>query len=618
MKLSDYVASFLVKQGIRHVFGLTGGAVVHLFDSVARNPKIRPVFTHHEQAAAFAAEAYARVRNGLGAAFVTTGPGGTNAITGVCAAWLDSIPCVYISGQVRLAQTTRGKPIRQVGTQQLDIQFLVTPITKYAVMVDDPKMIKYYLEKAVYIAQTGRPGPVWIDLPLDFQWAPIEPENLPCFDPAELQEHLPSHSVADQVQRCFELISQVKRPIILAGHGIRLAHAEKEFRQFVEMLKFPFLSSWNVSDLLPTDNELYVGRPGIFGQRGANLAIQNCDLLLSIGSHLCIGITGTMFNAFARAAKIIMVDVDQAELEHRTVRVDLPIHCDTKAYLSGMLRQAEKVELPDIGYWRQKCVQYKSRYNTVPPEWRDQKEYVNPYVFIDTLSEELSDSDVIVVDGGGTINQITFQAFRVKEGQKLIISSGLCAMGSGLPESVGACCGSGGKRTICLCGDGSMQLNIQELQTILHHDLPVKIFVLCNGGYLSIRHTQDGFLEGRHVGSEKSGGLSLPDFVKVAQAYGVKAERIVHHGELREKIRWALDESGPVLCEIMVSRDQQMIPRQGFDMRSDGTGVPRPLEDMYPYLDREEFLENMIVRPWSNLRLENRGNWRALRKSCSR
>lgn len=600
MKLTDFVAEFLVDQGVTHVFGLTGGAVVHQFDSVARNPKIRPVFTHHEQAAALAAEAYARVRNGLGAALVTTGPGGTNAISGVCAAWLDSIPCVYISGQARLAHTTRGKPIRQVGIQQLDIVSLVTPITKYAVMVDDPKMIKYYLQKAVYIAQTGRPGPVWIDLPLDIQWASINPEDLLYFNPAELQNNLPGHSVANQVQRCFELISRAKQPIILAGYGIRLAHAEREFKQLIETLKFPFLSSWNVSDLLPTDNELYVGRPGIFGQRGANLAIQNCDLLLSIGSHLCIGITGTMFNAFAREAKIIMVDVDLAELENRTVRVDFPIQCDARVFLVEMLRQAEKIELPDIGYWHRKCLQYKSRYNTVPLEWRDQKEYVNPYVFIDTLSEELGNNDVIVVDGGGTINQITFQAFRVKEGQRLIISGGLCAMGSGLPESIGACFGSGLKRTICLCGDGSMQLNIQELQTILHHDLPVKIFVLCNEGYLSIRHTQDGFLESRHVGSDKGGGLSLPDFVKVAQAYGVKAERIAHHGELREKIRWALEEAGPVVCEIMVSRDQQMIPRQGFDIRSDGTGMPRPLEDMYPYLDREEFLDNMIVRPWSH------------------
>lgn len=598
MKLSDYVVDFLANERIRYVFGLTGGAVVHLFDSAARNPRIQPIFNHHEQAAALAAEAYARISNGMGAAFVTVGPGGTNAVTGVAAAWLDSIPCLYISGQSRLAHTTRGKAIRQLGIQQLDIVPLVAPITKYAVMVDDPKMIKYYLQKAVYIAQAGRPGPVWIDLPLDLQWASIDPDALPCFNPSELPEGLARRSVADQVRQCFELISGAKRPIILAGYGIRLAHAEREFRQLVETLKFPFLSTWNASDLLPTDNELYVDRPGTFGQRGANLAIQNCDLLLSIGSHLSIALTGTMFNAFAREAKTIMVDVDQVELGHRNVRVDLPILCDARRFLQEMLRQAEEVQLADISYWRQKCLQYKSRYNRVPPEWRDQKEYVNPYVFIDTLSEELDNSDVVVVDGGGTVNQITFQTFRVKEGQRLIISAGLCAMGSGLPESIGACFSSGGRRTICLCGDGSIQLNIQELQTIVHHSLPVKIFVFNNGGYLSIRHTQDGFLKSNYVGSDVSGGLSLPNIVKVARAYGAKADRVSHHGELRKKIRWALQASGPVVCDIMVSRDQQVSPRQGFDMRPDGTGVPRPLEDMYPFLDREEFLENMVIKPW--------------------
>lgn len=598
MKLSDYVVSFLAEQGIGHVFGLTGGAVVHLFDSAARNPNIRPIFTHHEQAAAFAAGAYARLRNSLGVAFVTTGPGGTNAVTGVCAAWLDSIPCVYISGQARLAHTTHGKLIRQLGVQQLDIVPLVVPITKYAVMIDDPKMIKYHLQKAVYIARSGRPGPVWIDIPLDFQWASIDPDALPCFGGSEVQKTLAKRSVVDHIQQCFELISAAERPIVLAGHGIRLAHAEREFRQLVETLKFPFLSTWNVSDLLATDNELYVGRPGIFGQRGANLAIQNCDLLLSIGSHLSIPLTGTMFNAFAREAKIIVVDVDQVELNYQTVRVDLSMQCDAKVFLQEMLRQAEEVQLMDIGYWRNKCSQYKSRYNKVPPEWRDQKEHVNPHVFISALSDELDNSYVIVVDGGGTVNQITFQAFTVKEGQRVIISGGLCAMGSGLPESIGACFGSGGRRTICLCGDGSIQLNVQELQTIVHHNLAVKIFVFNNGGYLAIRHTQDGFLESNYVGSSVSGGLSLPNLQKVAEAYGVKATRVNNHCELREKIRWVLQEPGPVLCEVMISKDQQVIPRQGFDRRPDGTGVPRPLEDMYPFLDREVFLENMVIKPW--------------------
>lgn len=599
MKLTDYVADFLVKEGIKHVFGLTGGAAVHLFDSLDRHPGIQPIFTHHEQAAALAAEAYAHAGNGLGAAFVTTGPGGTNAITGVTAAWLDSIPTVYISGQSRMDHTSRGKGIRQVGTQELDIVSLVSHITKYAVMVEDSKTIRYHLEKAVYLARSGRPGPVWIDVPLNFQWEEIEPDELPGFEPEEAAVDTQAPPVGPRVRECLELMAQAKRPLILAGYGIRLAHAEKEFRQLVETLKLPFIASWNASDMVPTDDELYIGRPGIAGQRGANLAVQNCDLLLCIGSHLSVALTGTMFDAFARDAKVIMVDVDKAELDFRTVRVDIPVQCDARVFLQEMLRQAGARKAADIGWWRQKCSDYKSKYNIIPREWKDQKEYVNPYVFVDALSDELEDSDTVVVDGGGTVVYTSFQAFRVREGQRLIISSGICAMGTGLPESVGACFARGGGRTICLIGDGSMQLNIHELQTIVHHQLPIKIFVFNNDGYLAIRHTQDGFLESNYVGSDKSGGLSLPDYVRVAEAYGIKADRAHNHEEMKEKILWALNEPGPVLCEIMISRDQQMVPRQGFRKRRDGTFAPAPLEDMHPMMDREEFKKNMVIEPWT-------------------
>jgi len=598
MKLAHYVMDFLAQQGIRNVFGVTGGAAVHLFDAADRDPRIQPVFCHHEQAGALAGQAYARIKNALGAAMFTTGPGGTNAITGVCAAWLDSVPCIYISGQARLAHTTRGKAVRQIGAQQIDIVPLVAPVTKYAVMLDDPKMIKYELQKAVYLATSERPGPVWIDLPLEIQWASVEPDELTEFNPSEIPVKSPGSPSSAEISKVLQLLERAERPIILAGYGIRLAHAQAEFRQLVELLKIPFLSTWNASDILPTDNQFYVGRPGIFGQRGANLAIQNCDLLLSIGSHLCLTITGTMFHAFARKATVVMVDVDPVELEHRTVRVDVPLQCDARMFLQEMLRQAGKTELKGLSPWQDKCSEYSKRYNGVPLNWRNQKDYVNPYTFVDTLSDELDNRDVIVVDGGGTIDQVAFQAFRVKEGQRLIVSAGLCAMGSGLPESVGACFAADGARTVCLCGDGSLQFNIQELQTIVHHQLPVKLFVMNNGGYLSIRNTQDGFLDSNYVGSCNSGGVSLPDFVKVAQAYGLKADRIWHHGELTEKIRWALAESGPVLTEIMISPKMEIAPRQGFDARPDGTHSPRPLEDMYPYLDRKEFLENMIIDPW--------------------
>lgn len=597
MKLTDYVAAFLQKEGVRHVFGLTGGAVVHLFDSVARTPGLQAVFNHHEQAGAFAAEAYAKVSNGLGAAFFTTGPGGTNALTGLSAAWLDSIPCIYVSGQARIEHCSRGKNIRQLGTQEFDIVSVVSGITKYAVMVEDPRMIRYHLEKAVHLARTGRPGPVWIDIPLNFQWASIEPDQLPSFqtestDPVTLS----GKSLEDSVEASVRLLKEAKRPVILIGYGLRLAHGEGEFKNLIETLKIPFLSSWNACDIVPTHHPLYVGRPGIAGQRGANLAIQNCDLLLSVGSHLCIPQTGTMYNAFARAAKKIIVDVDGHELKKDTIRIELAVQADGRVFLEELLKRIGNLPLMDIGWWRGKCLKYKT-YNAIPTVWRAQKNDVNPYVFIDTLSDELGNDDLIVVDGGGTNVYASFQALKVKEGQRVVLSSGLAAMGSGLPESIGACFARGRKRTVCLCGDGSMQLNIQELQTILHHNLPVKIFVFNNGGYLSIRGTQNEFLEGRRFGSEAEGGMSLPDFVKVAEAYGMKTSRITSHSELQQKIRHVLEIPGSILCEIMVSRNQEVIPRQGFISKPDGTFAPRPLEDMYPYLDREEFLENMVVDP---------------------
>jgi acetolactate synthase-1/2/3 large subunit len=603
-KLADYVANFLHAQGITHVFGLTGGAVVHLLEAVAQHPGMEPVFLHHEQAAAFAAEGYARIHRTPGACMITTGPGGTNALTGVAAAWLDSVPCFYISGQVRLAHTGRGHGVRQVGTQHLDIVALAKPITKYAVMIEDPQTIRYHLEKAAWLCQHGRPGPVWIDIPLDMQWTNIDPDSLPGFqpEPSETVRSLPAPSSTD-LELVRALLATAKRPLILAGYGIRLSGADEEFRRFVETLGVPFVATWNASDILAGDHPLNVGRPGMFGQRGANLAVQNCDLLVCVGSHLCVSLTGTMFQAFARDAKIVMVDIDPVELDHRTVRVDHPILADAKAFLRGMSSLPGFGSLPAIlPAWRSACEVYRGSYNRVPDQWYTQIERINPYVFMEQLSAALTSADQIVVDGGGTVNQIAFQTLNLKLGQRLIISGGLCAMGSGLPESVGACYAAGGRRTICLYGDGSMQLNVQELQTLKHHGLPIKIFILCNEGYVSIRSTQDGFLNGHHVGSAASGGMTVPDYVKVASAYGIHAMRIENHQGLAEGIQKALAHPGPVVCELAVAPDHAPEPRQGFDRRPDGTSVPRPLEDMFPYLPTEEFKQAMFTAHWGTSR----------------
>jgi len=559
MKLTDYVAQFLQKEGIKHVFGLTGGAVVHLFDSIDHTNGITTIFTHHEQSAALAAESYSRITNNIGAAIVTTGPGGTNAITGVLAAWLDSIPCVYISGQSRFAHTSRGKPMRQIGSQEFDIISTVSSMTKYAVMVDNPDRIKYILQKAIYLARSGRPGPVWIDIPLDFQWATITPGKLVGFSKESAKKIRPSEKLINkQVQKCYELLTASQKPLFLAGYGIRLAHAENELRELIKM-GLPFVSTWNASDIIPTSNSLYAGRIGRNGQKGANLAIRNCDFLLSVGSHLCLTLTGLNYNDFAKKAKKVIVDIDPVEIKNLTVTVDLSIQCDAQVFLSKLMELIGKKKTINIGKWKKECSKYK-KHNITPPSFRTQKKYVNPYVFIDILSDELNSKDVTVIDGGGTPGYIGFHAFKTKQGQRLILSSGLSAMGTAIPESIGACFANGRKRTICIIGDGSMQLNIQELETIIYHQLPIKIFLFNNGGYLAIRHTQDSFFESKYIGSSKNGGVSLPDFQKIARAYGIKTMSINTNNELLKNIRLALKEKRPILCEVMTPPNQKLIP----------------------------------------------------------
>ncbi len=598
MKLTDYVIDFLARQGIDHVFGLTGGGVVHLFDSADKHPGLKPVFCHHEQAAALAGVAYARIRNTPGAVIVTTGPAGTNALTAVLSAWQDSIPCLFISGQARREHASHGKRLRQLGIQEHDIVTLVRPITKYAVMVEEAGSILYHLEKALHLAKEGRGGPVWLDIPLDMQWAEIDPESLSGFSAGDTTG--PDGRVTDHEKswedELIPLLEASERPLVLAGYGIRLAHGEEEFSQFIKTYRMPFISTWTASDLIETQNSLYTGRLGTFGQRGGNLAVQNCDLLIAIGSHLSIPLTGTMFKAFARDAKIVMVDIDRRELEFETVPVDLPVHCDAARFLSYLLHEKGRISMKDISGWQETCRQYK-RLNDVPGEWKRQQAYVNPYVFMEALSGQLHPDDFIAVDGGGTNMFMSFQGLQVKEGQRLTLSASIGSMGTGLPESIGVCFAHDMKRTICLSGDGSMQLNIQELQTMVHHGLPIKIFLLNNQGYLAIRHTQGEFLKGHYIGSSAKGGLSLPDFGKIAAAYGLKTGVIQHHSQIEERIEWALAEKGPVLVQVMISPDQELIPRQGFVENKDGTFSPRPLEDMAPYLDRDEFLSKMMVKP---------------------
>lgn len=595
LKLSDYVVFFLTKLNIKHLFLITGGGNMHLADSAGRNRDIEYVCTLHEQAAAMAAEGYARVTNNLGAALVTSGPGGTNTITGLCGAWIDSIPCIFISGQVNLKDTILNKPLRQLGIQEINIIDIVKPVTKYAVMITDQNTIKYHLQKAAYLAKTGRPGPVWIDIPLNFQAALIDEQKLPSFSPPESRINF--DSLKQKVSQSIDLMKQATRPVILIGNGIRLAGAQKELMSLINNLKIPILTTWGAIDLIPEDFDLYVGRPGIVGQRAANFAIQNSDLLLSIGSRLSIPQIGYNFKAFARKAKKIIVDVDAAELEKETIQADIAINFDAKEFLKEMNSQLAGYSPSNIDDWVARCKSWKSRYPVVLPEYFNQRSPVNSYVFIDALCDELDNNDVIVTDMGTSFT-CTMQAFKIKRGQRLFTSSGLAAMGFGLPGSIGACFGNNKKRTICISGDGGLQMNIQELQTLVQYDLPIKLFVLNNQGYLTQKHTQDKHFKGYYVGVGKTSGLSFPNIIEVAHAYGLKTQRITSHDELKDKISSVLKTPGPVLCEVVMADDQLLIPMLTAKVQDDGTMVQQPLENLFPFLARQEFLKNMLIEPW--------------------
>lgn len=584
MKLTDYIANFLAENGAKHVFGLTGGPVVHLFDSFGRNPQIETVFMHHEQAASMAAEAYSRISPGnLGVCCITTGPGGTNAITGVLGAWQDGIPCIYISGQTRIAHMSHGKGVRQLGTQEFDIIPLVSHITKYAATVLNKDDIRYHLEKAVSLARSGRPGPVWLDIPLDMQFTNVEENSMNGYN-AEIRKK--SCNLEKNLADFMKVFNASKRPLILAGYGIHSSKAEEQFWDLVEKLDVPIVSTWNTADLINNDYPLYVGRIGMQGHRGGNLAVQNCDCFLALGSHLSIALTGTQFNLFAPGAKIGMVDIDENEHANETVKIDFKFICDVKEFISNFSTLADKKQ--NISQWREKCREYAA-YNRYDPVMHPCRQgYVNSYRFFDVLSDKLDKDSLIVADGGGTSTAITFQAMRVKKGQRLFVSSAICSMGSGLPQSIGACYGSGKKTTISLNGDGGIMLNIQELQTISTHMLPIKIFIANNNGYLSIRNTQDSFMEGRYYGTKSGADIGFPDFIKLARTFGLSAFKIESDDQLDNKLDEVLKTDGPVLCVVNVNEKQEVLPCQGFEEKPGGTFQPRPLDDMYPYLSKEK------------------------------
>lgn len=599
IKLSNYVAQFLVEYGLNTVFTVTGGGAMHLNDAFGHQDGLHCVYQHHEQACAIAGEAYARMHNQIGVVCVTTGPGGTNAITGVLGGWLDSIPMLVISGQVRYDTTARstGLGIRAMGDQEFDICKAVDCMTKYCEMVIDPLDIRYCLEKALYLAQTGRPGPCWLDIPLNVQGAMIETDELRAFDPGECAGERPDMPSKQIIRAILDKIRAAKRPVINAGNGIRISGGYEEFVRLVEGLNIPVVTGWNSIDLMPDDHPLYVGRGGIMGDRAGNFAIQNSDLVLSLGSRLSIRQVGYNFTTWAREAYTIVVDVDGEELKKPTLHVDMPVCADVKDVMRMLNEELDGETLETEKFWLEKCAHWKKEYPVVLPKHYEQKGLANVYAFIREVSRALPENAVTVV-GNGSACVVGSHGYVIKKGQRFIINSAVASMGYDLPAAIGACVAEGGRDLVCLSGDGSIQMNLQELQTIRTNRLPVKIFVINNNGYHSIRQTQTNFFGEPYVGiGPQSHDLEFPDMEKIAYAYGYPYFRCDSNAGLSETIRRALDEEGAVICEIVVSTDQNFEPKSATKRLEDGTLVSPPLEDLAPFLDRETFRKEMIIDP---------------------
>lgn len=603
MKLSDYVMSFIAGQGVKHVFLVTGGGAMHLNQSLGAEPAIEPVCNSHEQASAMCAEAYAKATNHLGVCMVTTGPGGTNAVTGVAGAWLDSTPTLFISGQVKRPDRMfdgGGRPLgmRQLGVQEVDIVSIVRPITKYAVTVLDPTEIRYHLEKAVYIALHGRPGPVWVDLPLDVQAAPIDdPQTLRAFDPSQ-HKLLPGASSLDQeIDRLLEKLNQAQRPLLFAGNGIRLARAEREFEQLRKLLGVPTVATWCAADLVPSDDPTYVGRPGSVAARGANFALQNCDFLLAIGARLDFAITGYAPQNLAREAHKAAVDIDQAELAKLHPHLQQPICADAHEFLRRLLERKNAIDLRDCSAWNARCADWKTRYPVVTEEHRKPEGPVSIFHLAEVIGTESRPDDLLVSGSSGSGIEIFLLACPIRTGQRIYHTAGLGSMGYGLPMSLAVCLAGNRRRTILVDGDGGFQFNIQELETAARLNLPVRFFILNNDGYASIRASQTGYFGRASIGCDSRTGLTVPDLSKVAAAYNIPSVVIQNQTNLREDVRRVLAMDGPVVVDVHVIPDEMRAPRVQSYQKPDGSMISRPLEDMYPFLPREEFLANMIVKP---------------------
>ena len=594
MKLSDYVVEFFEKEKLKDIFMVSGGGCMHLVNSFGKSEKIHYWCTHHEQAAAMAAEGYAKQKNDIGVVLTTSGPGATNTITGVLDCYQDSIPVIFISGQAKRKQTVYNAEIdglRQFGVQEANIIPIVQSITKYAVEVENPQKIRYYLERAIYEAKSGRPGPVWISIPLDVQSANIDAQELEAFEKTEDKDLMPS---TEDINYVIESLKIAKRPVIIAGHGIRLAKADGLLEKFVHMYKIPVVTPIMGIDVIAGDDICNIGRIGTKGTRAGNFAMQNADLIISLGSRLAVSVIGHEYELFAREAKKIVVDIDKIEHSKKTIKIDKLICCDVGRFLENVC--LKEAEISTFDNWLDICRTWKAKYPVILSEYDNDESGINYYKFIDILNHRMSNEMPVVSDAGSAF-YVVAQAINLKKGQRHITTGGTATMGFTLPAAIGVAIANNSKPVLAITGEGSFMQNLQELEVLKYHSLNIKLFVMDNGGYFSIHQTQKKFFNGNYVGESEQSGLSFTDIEKLACAFGVAYYKLETIQQCEEKLEEILNRKGPVLIEVRVTEHMEVIPTNASLMREDGIMISKPLEDMYPFLDRNEFKENMIIKP---------------------
>lgn len=585
MKLSDYIWDYISKLGVRHVFMFPGGGAMHLVDSLGKNGDLEYVTLLHEQACAMAAETYSRIDYNMGVALVTTGPGGTNTVTGVAAAWLESTPILVISGQAKTEDLKENYGVRQRGNQEIGIVDIVSSITKYAVTVKEPAMIKYHLDRAVYEAKNGRPGPVWIDIPLDIQAADIDPDALEGYKKED--DVCRRERCREEAGKVAQLLSQAKRPVMIAGQGIERNNGKAKFREVIEKLEIPVLFSWIAVELLEYDHPCNLGKPGMAAPRYSNFTMQDADLIIAIGTRLDPAMIGYDPKDFAPSAKKVIVDIDENELNKFGFDIELRIQADATQFIEALLEATEDFRTNDITKkWLVQCQEWREKYPVVLNEYRSEENAVNPYHFIDLLSDKLAEDDVVIPGSSGAGIDVFWMCFKNRRNQRTLATGSLGSMGYGLPAAIGACLASG-KRTICVEGDGSIQLNIQEFASIVGMRLPIKIFINGNNGYLSIMNMQRSHFAGHFVGADATSHLYLPDIVRVAEAYGIKTCEIKGHTDMEEGIEKTLKAEGPALCYVHMRNDISIQPKVMSRVAENGSMVSGKLRDLWPFLDEK-------------------------------